>query len=85
MKLDKNSDIKEVNKFIKEEIHKLVEGHRFEHDVFYQALEEVVLSVAPLYLSDENMQNITLSEDWQLQTELLSLRLNGRMTTTKFG
>jgi len=53
MKLDKNSDIKEINKFIKEEIHKLVEGHRFEQDVFYQALEEVVLSVAPLYLSDE--------------------------------
>jgi glutamate dehydrogenase (NADP+) len=53
MKLDKNSDIVEVNKFIKKEIHKLVESHRFEHDVFYQALEEVVLSVAPLYLSDE--------------------------------
>ncbi len=53
MKLDKNSDIKEVNKFIKDEIHKLVEGHRFEHDVFYQALEEVALSVVPLYLSDE--------------------------------
>ncbi|MBT8344604.1 MAG: NADP-specific glutamate dehydrogenase [Sulfurovum sp.] len=53
MKLDKNSDIAEVNKFIKQEINKLIEGHRFEHDVFYQALEEVVLSVAPLYLSDE--------------------------------
>ncbi|WP_309497101.1 NADP-specific glutamate dehydrogenase [Sulfurovum sp.] len=53
MKLDKNSDIKEVNKFIKKEIKKLIEGHRIEHDVFYQALEEVVLSVAPLYLSDE--------------------------------
>ena len=53
MKLDKNSDIKKVNKFIKEEIHKLVEGHRYEQDVFYQALEEVALSVVPLYLSDE--------------------------------
>lgn len=53
MKVDRNSDIAEVNKFIKGEIHKLVEGHRFEHDVFYQAVEEVVLSVAPLYLSDE--------------------------------
>ncbi len=53
MKLDKNSDIADVNKFVKKEIHKLVEAHRIEHDVFYQALEEVVLSVAPLYLSDE--------------------------------
>ncbi len=52
-KINPNSSLKEVNHFIKEEIKMLIEGHRIEHDVFYQAVEEVLLSIAPLYLSDE--------------------------------
>mgnify|MGYP000955509322 CR=1 FL=1 len=53
MKFNKDSNIEEVNTFIKEQIQKQIETHRSEHDLFYQALEEVLLSVAPLYLSDE--------------------------------
>ena len=49
----KNLTPKEANKYVKEEIHKQLESHRFEHDVFYQALEEVLLSIIPLYLADE--------------------------------
>lgn len=30
-----------------------MDSHRIEHDVFYQALEEVLFSITPLYLSDE--------------------------------
>jgi len=51
--INKNTSIEDVNQFIKQEIKKLIESHRIEHDVFYQALEEVLLSIAPLYLSDE--------------------------------
>lgn len=53
MKFNKDSNIEEVNSFIKEQIQRQMESHRSEHDLFYQALEEVLLSVAPLYLSDE--------------------------------
>jgi len=49
----KNITLKEAHKYIKKEIDKEIEGHRCEHDVFYQAVEEVLLSIAPLYLSDE--------------------------------
>jgi len=43
----------EMKKRIDEEITNLKESHRFEHDVFYQAVEEVLLSIAPLLVSDE--------------------------------
>lgn len=45
--------LEEAHRRIKEEVSKLIESHRVEHDVFYQALEEVLLSIAPLYLSDD--------------------------------
>ena len=41
-----------IRQQIKSEVKRLKESHRIEQDVFYQALEEVLLSVAPLYLSD---------------------------------
>lgn len=53
MRPTKNSSKKEINKFIKDEVHKHIEMHRTEHDLFYQALEEVLLSVASFYLSDD--------------------------------
>jgi glutamate dehydrogenase (NADP+) len=40
-------------KLIMEEMVKLKESHRFEHDVFYQAVEEVLLSIVPLLVSDK--------------------------------
>jgi len=46
------SKLDDVRNNIKREVHRLKESHRIEQDVFYQALEEVLLSVAPLYLSD---------------------------------
>ena len=45
--------IKEINKEITAEISKLKESHRVEHDVFYQALEEVLYSIVPLIVSDD--------------------------------
>ena len=51
--LNENISIEDAHKKIKEEVHKLIESHRIEHDVFYQALEEVLFSIAPLYLADE--------------------------------
>ena len=45
--------LEDAHKRIKEEVNKLIQSHRIEHDVFYQALEEVLFSIAPLYLSDE--------------------------------
>lgn len=48
-----NITLEEAHTRIKEEVNKLIESHRVEHDVFYQALEEVLLSIAPLYLSDD--------------------------------
>lgn len=45
--------LEDAHKRIKEEVNKLIESHRIEHDVFYQALEEVLVSIAPLYLADE--------------------------------
>jgi len=50
---NKKPTLKEAHKRIKEEVNKLIESHRIEHDVFYQALEEVLISIAPLYLADE--------------------------------
>lgn len=46
------SKLDDIRNQIKSEVKRLKESHRIEHDVFYQALEEVLLSVAPLYLSD---------------------------------
>lgn len=50
--INENTSVEEVKALIKEEIVRLKESHRLEHDVFYQALEEVLLSIAPLWLSD---------------------------------
>jgi len=52
MKFSKDSNIEEVNSFIKEQIQKHIKMASSENDLFYQALEEVILSVAPFYLSD---------------------------------
>jgi len=49
----KDAKTKEVHKEIAAEIKKLKESHRIEHDVFYQALEEVLYSIVPLIVSDE--------------------------------
>ncbi len=46
------SRLDEIRNTIKTEVARLKESHRMEQDVFYQAVEEVLLSVAPLYLSD---------------------------------
>ncbi|HIQ46101.1 MAG TPA: NADP-specific glutamate dehydrogenase [Sulfurovum sp.] len=54
---NKRPTIKDAHKRIKEEVNRLKESHRIEHDVFYQALEEVLLSIAPLYLADEKYAN----------------------------
>lgn len=51
--LNENITIEDAHEKIKEEVNKLIESHRIEHDVFYQALEEVLFSIAPLYLADE--------------------------------
>ena len=48
-----NISLEEAHKYVKQEIEKEIENHRCEHDVFYQAVEEVCLSIAPLYLADE--------------------------------
>jgi len=47
------SKLNDIRNNIKAEVKRLKESHRIEHDVFYQAVEEVLLSVAPLYLADE--------------------------------
>lgn len=49
---DNNITLEEAHTYIKKEIHKEIDNHRSEHDVFYQAVEEVLLSISPLYLSD---------------------------------
>ena len=48
-----SKELKEMRKLIIEEIKKLKESHRFEHDVFYQAVEEVLHSIAPLLVAEE--------------------------------
>ena len=48
-----NSELTKMRKKIMDEITDLKESHRFEHDVFYQAVEEVLLSIAPLLVADE--------------------------------
>lgn len=53
MRFNKDSNIEEVKKFIKDQTKIHMESHRTEQDLYYQALEEVLLSVAPLYISDE--------------------------------
>ena len=50
------SSLDEIKNKIKTEVTRLKEMHRIEHDVFYQALEEVLISVAPLYLSDSKYE-----------------------------
>ena len=49
----KDARTKEVHREIAAEIKKHKEAHRIEHDVFYQALEEVLYSIVPLIVSDE--------------------------------
>jgi len=46
-------ELKEARKLIINEIERFKESHRFEHDVFYQAVEEVLLSIAPLLITDD--------------------------------
>ena len=46
------SQLDDIRNSIKTEVARLKESHRIEQDVFYQAVEEVLLSVALLYLSD---------------------------------
>jgi len=48
-----NKEIKDMKKKIMSEIEGFKESHRFEHDVFYQAVEEVLLSIVPLLVADE--------------------------------
>ena len=48
-----NSELTKMKKLIMDEMISLKESHRFEHDVFYQAVEEVLLSIAPLLVADE--------------------------------
>ena len=45
--------LNEMKKRIEDELTNLKESHRFEHDVFYQAVEEVLMSIAPLLVADE--------------------------------
>ena len=49
----KETKVKEVHKEIAAEMKRLKESHCTEHDVFYQALEEVLYSIVPLIISDE--------------------------------
>jgi len=55
-----SKELKEMKKLILDEINKLKESHRFEHDVFYQAAEEVLLSIVPLLVAEKkyNLNNI---------------------------
>ncbi len=46
-------ELKTMRKRIMDEIVKLKKSHNFEHDVFYQAVEEVLLSIAPVLVADE--------------------------------
>ncbi len=48
-----NNELLEMKKLIAKEIKGFKEAHRFEHDVFYQAVEEVLFSIAPVLVSDE--------------------------------
>jgi len=45
----KDARTKEVHKEIATEIKMLKESHRIEHDVFYQALEEVLIGRGSLF------------------------------------
>lgn len=51
--LNEDITLDDAKNRIKEEINKQIDSHRIEHDVFYQALEEVLFSITPLYLADE--------------------------------
>ena len=46
-------EIRDMKKLIIDEINKVKDSHRLEHDVFYQAVEEVLLSIAPLLVADK--------------------------------
>jgi glutamate dehydrogenase (NADP+) len=48
------NELRAMKKRINDEIKKVKEGHRFEHDVFYQAVEEVLMSIAPLLVAEGN-------------------------------
>jgi len=45
--------LKEMRKLINGELKELKESHRFQHDVFYQAVEEVLHSIAPLLVAED--------------------------------
>ena len=49
----KDNKTNDVHKEIASEMKRLKESHCTEHDVFYQALEEVLYSIVPLIISDE--------------------------------
>jgi glutamate dehydrogenase (NADP+) len=51
--MPKTQTHKEVVNNIKEKIELLKEEHRVEYDLFYQALEEVLISVVPVLTSDK--------------------------------
>ncbi len=46
-------ETREAKRAIVKEIKRSKESHRFEYDVFYQAVEEVLLSIAPLLVADK--------------------------------
>ena len=48
-----NSELTKMKKLMNEEIEILKQSHRFEHDVFYQATEEVLHSIAPLLVAEK--------------------------------
>ncbi len=48
-----SSELTKMKKKIMDEITNFKESHRFEHDVFYQAVEEVLFSIAPLLVAEK--------------------------------
>jgi len=55
--MPKTQTYKDVIKNIKEKIDLLKEEHRVEYDLFYQALEEVLISVVPVLMSDKKYKD----------------------------
>ena len=48
-----NSELTKMKKLMNDEMERLKQSHRFEHDVFYQATEEVLHSIAPLLVAEK--------------------------------
>jgi glutamate dehydrogenase (NADP+) len=55
--MPKTQTHKDVIKNIKDKIELLEEEHRVEYDLFYQALEEVLISVVPVLMSDKKYKD----------------------------